>query len=173
MGGMGGIGVSVVSIVWVIWVVWKVSGSLCYRWYSSLSIAPYYNCGTQVAVVTRYRISNYFHTTISFNSGSKVAVVTRYQLPNYFHITTYPLTPLHKSSPPPSAVPFLLSCKPSIGVTEVTQSQNSNYIHLTCHVYCCKRFSSGLIIICVLSQNLSDFLRLIVAAFVASSTNFS
>ena len=124
-----------VSMVWVVLVVWEVSGSLCYRWYSSLSIAPYYNCGTQVAVVTRYRISNYFHTTISFNSGSKVAVVTRYQLPNYFHITTYPLTPLHKSSPPPSAVPFLLSCKPSIGVTEVTQSQNSNYIHLTYHVY--------------------------------------
>ena len=127
--------VSVVSMVWVVLVVWEVSGSLCYRWYSSLSTAPYNNCGTQVAVVTRYRISNYFHTTISFNSGSKVAVVTRYQLPNYFHITTYPLTPLHKSSPPPSAVPFLLSCKPSIGVTEVTQSQNSNYIHLTCHVY--------------------------------------
>ena len=126
--------VLVVSMVWVVLVVWEVSGSLCYRWYSSLSIAPYYNCGTQVAVVTRYRISNYFHTTISFNSGSKVAVVTRYQLPNYFHITTYPLTPLHKSSSPPSAVPFLLSCKPSIGVTEVTQSQNSNYIHLTCHV---------------------------------------
>ena len=135
MGGIGGIGVSVVSMVWVLWVVWEVSGSLCYRWYSSLSIAPYYNCGTQVAVVTRYRISNYFHKTISFNSGSKVAVVTRYQLSNYFHITTYPLTPLHKSSPPPSAVPFLLSCKPSIGVTEVMQSQNSNYIHLTCHVY--------------------------------------
>ena len=49
---------------------------------------------------------------------------------------------------------------------------------------CCKTFSSCLIIICVLSQNLSgklrfwlsgvsDFLRLIVAAFVASSTNFN
>ena len=94
-----------------------------------------FDSGTKVAVVTQYRISYYFHATVSFNCGTKVAVVTRYQLPNYFHITTYPLTPLHKSSPPPSAFQFLFQHKPSIEVTKVTESQNSNYIHTTCHVW--------------------------------------
>ena len=94
-----------------------------------------FDSGTKVAVVTQYRISYYFHATVSFNCGTKVAVVTRYQLPNYFHITIYPLTPLHKSSPPPSAFQFLFLHKPSIEVTKVTESQNSNYIHTTCHVY--------------------------------------
>ena len=93
-----------------------------------------FDSGTKVAVVTQYRIFYYFHATVSFNYGTQVAVVTRYQLTNYFHITTYPLTPLHKSSPPPSAVQFLLLYKPSIEVTKVTESQNSNYIHTTCHV---------------------------------------
>ena len=93
-----------------------------------------FDSGTKVAVVTQYRISYYFHATVSFNCGTKVAVVTRYQLPNYFHITTYPLTPLHKSSPPPSAFQFLFLHKPSIEVTKVTESQNSNYVHTTCHV---------------------------------------
>ena len=104
----------------------------------SLKLPPYkisFDYGTKVAVVTQYRISYYFHATVSFNCGTKVAVVTRYQLPNYFHITTYPLTPLHKSSPPPSAVQFLLLYKPIIEVTKVTESQNSNYIHITCHVW--------------------------------------
>ena len=94
-----------------------------------------FDSGTKVAVVTQYRISYYFHATVSFNYGTQVAVVTRYQLPNYFHITTYPLTPLHKSSPPPSAFQFLFLHKPSIEVTKVTESQNSNYIHTTCHVW--------------------------------------
>ena len=93
-----------------------------------------FDSGTKVAVVTQYRISYYFHATVSFNCGTKVAVVTRYQLPNYFHITIYPLTPLHKSSPPPSAFQFLFLHTPSIEVTKVTESQNSNYIHTTCHV---------------------------------------
>ena len=97
-----------------------------------------FDSGTKVAVVTQYRISYYFHATVSFNCGTKVAVVTRYQLPNYFHITTYPLTPLHKSSPPPSAFQFLFLHKPSIEVTKVTESQNSNYIHTTCHV--CRKY---------------------------------
>ena len=86
-------------------------------------------------MVTQSSVSNYIHTKISFDYGTKVAVVTQYQLPNYFHITTYPLTPLHKSSPPPSAFQFLFLHKPSIEVTKVTESQNSNYIHTTCHVW--------------------------------------
>ena len=94
-----------------------------------------FDSGTKVAVVTQYRIFYYFHATVSFNYGTQVAVVTRYQLPNYFHITTYPLTPLHKSSPPPSAFQFLFLHKPSIEVTKVTESQNSNCIHTTCHVW--------------------------------------
>ena len=136
-------------------------GDITSRWYSSLTIAPFCNCGrkvavvtqssvsnyihtkisfdsgTKVAMVTQYRISYYFHATVSFNCGTKVAVVTRYQLPNYFHITIYPLTPLHKSSHPPSALQFLFLHKPSIEVTKVTESQNSNYIHTTCHVWMC------------------------------------
>ena len=50
-------------------------GGIGSLWYSSLTIAPFCNCGSKVAVVTQSR----WYPCISGIAGSKVVVVTRYR----------------------------------------------------------------------------------------------